>query len=155
MPRWKGIQDFVASMRSAGSSPASHFWWPLNQFQHQLTLSTALHIMLPYQYLSIENTASPPSWALVSMAASAGGRQAEGVGGSMPLETQNWGWWDTTKTGVFYHGTSALHLPSIISNGIRRSFGAGSDALQHTFATPVAGVYVTDKLHTAITDPQN
>ena len=156
LPRWKGIQDFVAPCRVAGSQTTSDFWWPLNSLQyHQTTLATALHIMMPFQYISIENASPAPPWAVMSMAAGAGGQEVEGEGGSMPLYPEDFGWWDASKTGVFYHGTSALHLPSIIANGLRRSFGAGAAALQDVFQTPVAGVYVTDKPHTAITYPQN
>ena len=53
------------------------------------------------------------------------------------------------QTGVFYHGTSACHLPSILANGITRSFGAGSHAMAEVFGVPVSGIYVTDRLVTA------
>ena len=142
----------MATLRSAGSCVNSHFWWPLHTLDHQLTLSTALRYMAPYQYISLENAATPPQWALESLA---GSRKADGSGGHEPADAASWGWWDTSKTGVYYHGTSAANLPSIVANGIIKSFGTGAEYMADVYGVPVAGVYLTDRLQTAAGYPQN
>ena len=133
-------------MRSAGSCVNSHFWWPLHSLGHQLQLATALHYMAPMQYITLENAAPPPTWALEALA---GRQMADGDATHAPKDEAAWGWWDTSKVGVYYHGTSAAHVPSIIANGIFGSFGTGGDAMSQVYGVPVAGVYLTDRLKTA------
>ena len=52
-----------------------------------------------------------------------------------------------------YHGTSAFQIPSIMSQGLRPTLGAGCDALEAQFGTPVPGVYLAQSWKVAAMYP--
>ena len=51
---------------------------------------------------------------------------------------------------MFYHSTDLTSSVQALSQGLGRSFGAGSDALLNAFGFPIRGTFVTPNLSTAL-----
>ena len=126
--------DNVATLRPAGSSPASAFWWLRHSVRVTLVVGCALHYMSHWQTFSIRNVLPQPDWVEEALLGTRQGAETAPLGqeAGRPNDPR-WETWDSAKAKVVHHACLPSMLIKIVHDGFSRVVGPGAWAMKEGF----------------------